>query len=209
MNGVSLVSELALRMQRTIASTRPAILRSLMKYRTLGLCILALVTLATSSVARADTFDFSFSGILFSGSGTFTATEEGTTDVYDVTGITGIVRDWAGSSNISSLIGLNKFNGNDNKLIFPGVPSSFFLPTTFLDSNGVAFALADGDDINLNDSWGFGYAVIGAPKGLVLPEVATIGIAKNSPVPEPSSLALFGTGILGIAGAMRLKLRFG
>lgn len=180
-----------------------------MKHRTLGLCILALVTLSISSVAHADTFDFSFSGILFSGSGTFTATEEGATRVYDITGITGTVRDWAGSSNISSLIGLNQLNGNDNKLIFPGITSSFFLPTKFFDSNGVAFALADGDDINLNDSWGSEYAVIGAPKGFALPEVATVGVARNSPVPEPSSLALFGTGIFGIAGAMRLKLRFG
>jgi hypothetical protein len=179
-----------------------------MKHRTLGFCILALVTLATSSVARADTFDFSFSGILFSGSGTFTALEEGETDVYDVTGVTGIIRDWAGSSNISSLIGLNKFTGNDNKLIFPGIAPPFFLSTKFFDTNGVSFALADGDVINLNDSWGVGYAVIGAPKGLAIPEFDSIGIAKNSPVPEPSSLALFGTGILGVAGAIRLKLRF-
>jgi hypothetical protein len=180
-----------------------------MKHRTLGLCILALVTLAISSVAHADTFDFSFSGILFSGAGTFTATEEGATDVYDITGVTGTVRDWAGSANISSLIGQNNFDGNDNKLIFAGVASPSFLPTKFFDANGVSFSLADGDVMNLNDSWGSGNAVIGAPKGLALSEVATIGIIKNSPVPEPNSLALFGTGIFGIAGAIRLKLRFG
>lgn len=180
-----------------------------MKHRTLGLCIFALVTLAISPMAHADTFDFSFSGILFSGLGTFTATEEGATDVYDVTGVTGTIRDWAGSSNISSLIGLNNFNGNDNKLIFPGVAAPSLSPTEFFDGKGVSFALADGDDINLNDSWRSEFAVIGAPKGLSLPEASTIGIAKNSPVPEPSSLALFGTGIFGIAGAIRLKLRFG
>jgi PEP-CTERM motif len=179
-----------------------------MKHRTLGLCILALVTLAASSVAHADSFDFSFSGAIFSASGTFTATQEGNTDVYDITGVSGTVRNWAGSSNIASLIGLNKFNGNDNKLIYPGV-SQFFLPAKFFDSNGVSFALADRDDISLNDSWGVEYAWIGGPKGLALPEADTIDITKNSPVPEPSSLALFGTGIFGIAGAMRLKLRFG
>jgi PEP-CTERM motif len=179
-----------------------------MKRRTLGLCILALATLTASAVAHADTFDFNFSGALFSASGTFAATQEGNTDVFDITGVTGTVRNWAGSSNITSLIGPNKFNGNDNKLIYPGV-SQFFLPVKFFDSNGVSFALADGDDINLNDSWGIEYALIGGPKGLALPEVDTIDISRNSPVPEPSSLALFGTGIFGIAGAMRLKLRFG
>jgi PEP-CTERM motif len=180
-----------------------------MKHRTLGLCILTLVTLAASSVAHADTFDFSFSGALFSASGTFTAIQEGATDLYDITGVNGTVRNWAGSSNIASLIGLNNFNGNDNKLIYPGVVPQFFLPARYFDSNGVSFALADGDDINLNDSWGVEYALIGGPKGLALPEADTIDITKNSPVPEPSSLALFGTGIFGIAGAMRLKLRFG
>ncbi len=180
-----------------------------MKHRTLGLCILALATLAASSTAHADTFNFSFSGALFSASGTFTATEEGVTGVYDLTGVSGTVQNWAGSSNITSLIGLNKFGGNDNKLIYPGIVSLFFLPVQFFDSNGVSFALADGDDINLNDSWSAEQAVIGAPKGLALSEPDTITIVRNSPVPEPSSLALFGTGIFGIAGAMRLKLRFG
>jgi hypothetical protein len=179
-----------------------------MKHRTLGLCILALASLTASSAAHADTFDFNFSGALFSASGTFTATQEGNTDVFDITGVSGTVRNWAGSSNITSLIGRNNFNGNDNKLIYPGV-SQFFLPVKFFDSDGVSFALADGDTINLNDSWGVEYALIGGPKGLALPETDTIDIIKNSPVPEPSSLALFGTGIFGIAGAMRLKLRFG
>ncbi|MBB5337706.1 PEP-CTERM sorting domain-containing protein [Tunturiibacter gelidoferens] len=175
-----------------------------MKQRTLGLCILALVTLATTSAAYADTFDFRFSGLLFSGSGTFTATERGASDIYDITGVTGTVKYWAGSSQITSLEGLG-----DNKLTYPGIVPGFLLPTSFFDSKGVSFGLANGDDIDLSATWGIETATIGGPKGLSLPESDTVDVSKNSPVPEPSSLALFGTGIFGIAGAMRLKLRFG
>jgi PEP-CTERM motif len=175
-----------------------------MKQRTLGLCILALVTLATTSAAYGDTFDFSFSGPLFSGSGTFTATEKGSSDIYDITGVTGTVKYWAGSSQISSLGGLG-----DNELTYPGIVPGFLLPTSFFDSKGVSFGLANGDLINLSATWGIEEATIGAPKGLSLPESDIVEVSKNSPVPEPSTLALFGTGIFGIAGAMRLKLRFG
>jgi hypothetical protein len=175
-----------------------------MKQRTLGLCILALVTLVTTSAAYADTFDFSFSGPLFSGSGTFTATERGASDIYDITGVTGTVEDWSGSSKITSLE-----TPGDNKLTYPGIVPGFLLPTSFFDSKGVSFGLADGGSVNLSVTWGIENATIGGPKGLSLPESDTIDISKNSTVPEPSSLALFGTGIFGIAGAMRLKLRFG
>lgn len=179
-----------------------------MKKRTLGLCILALTTLAaTSSAAHADTFDFSFSGLFFSGSGTFTATERGASDNYDITGVTGTVTDWAGPSQITSLVG-----SGDNKLTYPGTGHGFSL-TSFFDSKGVSFVLADGDYVNLNEFAGIESATISGPKGLTIPEFDTIDVTTNSPgnspVPEPSSLALFGTGILGIAGVMRLKLRFG
>jgi hypothetical protein len=64
--------------------------------------------------------------------------------------------------------------------------------------------------LKLIDIAGIDSATISGPKGLTVPELDTIDVSRNnSPVPEPSSLALFGTGILGIAGAMRLKLRIG
>ncbi|WP_158943935.1 PEP-CTERM sorting domain-containing protein [Granulicella sp. S190] len=183
-----------------------------MKHRILGLFVLALAALSTSSVAHADTFDFSFSGIpilnsgpLFSGAGTFTATEVGLSDVYDVTGVTGSVSTGSASSSITSLIGLGQFESNDNKLIYPGI----LFGTKFFDFDGVSFGLANGSSVNLNNLVALNTASLEGTKGDTAAEFDTISLSKNSPVPEPNSLALFGTGILGIAGAVRLKLRFG
>ena len=167
-----------------------------MKHR-LGLCILTLATLTTTS-ARADTFSFSFSGAFFSGSGTFTATEVGRTDIYDITGVTGSVKSGGSSSAIVSLLGIDKFNNNDNELIYPG--RSF--GTKLLDLRGVSFSRTNGDDINLNRVWD----VDATPKGFDVPQFDSVSVTENSPVPEPSSPALFGSGIMGVAATIRRRL---
>ena len=57
-----------------------------MKRFSLALGALALATLCAQT-SKADTFSFSFTGFSFNGAGTITATKEGNTNVYDVTGI--------------------------------------------------------------------------------------------------------------------------
>jgi hypothetical protein len=175
-----------------------------MKIRTVGLCTLALA-LACTSAAHADTFSFNFSGSSFNGSGTFT-TSASSTGVYTITDISGIVD----NQTITKLLGVNAFDNNDNLLYSPG----FLFGTYNFDTQGVSFQIGSGGDrVNIGQG-GF----------LNLFEVADLDpsksnrditenisidvekIASTSPVPEPGTLALLGTGILGAAGLMRRRL---
>ena len=179
-----------------------------MKKLYLMLCALALA-LVPASVAHADTFTFSFSGLLFSGSGTFTGTEIGSTDTYLLSGITGSVTELSGASNITGLLGINAFQGNDNVLIYP--PDLF--GTRYFTHGGVSFALSNNHWINLNDTLGFENSVDGFGPGHVITltqfdivDVDRVSTTPAATAPEPGTLMLLGTGLIGAAGAVRRRL---
>jgi len=176
-----------------------------MKRLSLALCFLALVAFASNS-ALADTFNFSFgnSHSLFQGSGILTGTSngDGTFTLDSVTGTT------AGQS-ITGILAPGTFPvglfqvPNDNILYFP---ASYGFGNTYFDAGGLSYQLADGTDVNLFFSNGEFIGRTFGPQSIGLLQGSRINItAGTSPVPEPNTLALLGTGVLGMAGVIRRK----
>jgi hypothetical protein len=172
----------------------------------LALAVLCLLVCAAAPVAAApQAFDWSYTGLngyTVLASGTLVATPLGG-GVYQVTSI-------SGTRNGLSITGLTTYAGDD-QLVYTTFPQLDYPGLAFTDSTGSAFNIFY--DTSMTDVYncGFvGYCEIGPgtpfTTGLGPPRDPDNPISFTlTAVPEPGSLALFGTGIVGLAGVVRRK----
>ena len=139
---------------------------------------------AASQAAALTTFEFSYSGADFSGSGEFTSNDS-KPDYY----ITGA----SGTANGSAITGVSFYAGASNLLDYPGGPLT--------DQGGISFTTADGNAYNLFTQPGqSGYFVISQKEDPWAWAACATPVSFSVAVPEPATWAIMLTGF-GLAGA--------
>jgi hypothetical protein len=211
-------------------------------------------TIASAPIAKADSFNFAFSGGGFSGSGIITVSNvpvPGVPGAFQITGITGTFSDTKAGISNAAITGVQTTSlpsniHSDGTFIPPGSPSdglgfsydNLFYPGGnspavcppdptdpngeypfgggLFDIYGVLFTVQGGYDVDLWSNGvvpGFGltYGVGDSIKGNVLntygEPFSGTSVNVTASAPEPGSMFLLGTGMLGLIGTVTRKIK--
>jgi len=162
-----------------------------------ALLVAVLGAVVSVTAAHADTFDFSFGNTssTFFGSGDFTATLT-SPGVYTITSVSGTTNTGAGNKAISGIEAPGSFEGNDNLLNDVGGVYNF-------DAFGLSYDLANGAQINIYLGPSGDAEILERAGGTYVDEAVPYPISAT---PEPGSLLLMGTGLLGGLSVLRRRM---
>lgn len=151
------------------------------------------VVLAVAIGASADTFNFAYSGAGVTAGGVITALPQGGTE-FLVTGITGFYNGEAITGIVACgtpATTCNNYGFQWDNLLFTGEPH--------FDYYGLLYSTAGGNLVNVYVD-GTQYMNWDQSGG------TAITSGSISATPEPSTLLMLGSGIIGLAGVIRRKL---
>lgn len=186
--------------------------------RELRVVLMVAVAMAVGTgVARADAvFYFQYGGDGIEGGVMLTTLPTAIAGEYQVTAVSGdfLIGNFGSplTYSITGLLPVGGYQGNDNLVFYPG-------PNGWFDASGVSWKLEDGSfqnvssffdqGVNYNLTTNFLNPVLGGSYGGLLDPVWFTEETSTTATPEPGTIGLVGSGVLGVVRMVRRRISGG